>query len=48
MWKFFHQMASPPYFYRLAATLIPWFAIPGLILIAYGAYAGVALDSSGV
>ena len=45
MWKFFHQMASPPHFYRLAATLIPWFAIPGVILIAYGAYAGLFLVS---
>lgn len=41
MWKFFHQMASPPHFYRLAAMLTPWLFIPGLALIAYGSYAGL-------
>ena len=41
MWKWFHKLASPPHFYRLAAILIPWLAIPGLMLIAYGAYAGL-------
>lgn len=41
MWKFFHQFASPPHFYRIAATLIPWLAVPGLLLIAYGTYAGL-------
>jgi heme exporter protein C len=45
MWKFFHQLASPPHFYRLAATLIPWLAVPGLLLIGYGAYAGLFLVS---
>lgn len=43
MWKFFHKLASPPHFYQLAATLIPWFAVPGLALIAYGIYAGLFL-----
>jgi heme exporter protein C len=41
MWKFFHQLASPPHFYRLAKTLIPWFAVPGFLLVAYGTYAGL-------
>ena len=41
MWKWFHKLASPPHFYRLAATLIPWLAVPGLLLIAYGTYAGL-------
>jgi len=41
MWKFLHRLASPPHFYALAARMIPWFAIPGLLLIAYGAYAGL-------
>ena len=41
MWKLFHQMASPPHFYRLAAMLTPWLFIPGLALIAYGSYAGL-------
>ncbi len=43
MWKFFHQLASPPHFYRLAATLAPWLLVPGLVLIAYGVYAGLFL-----
>ena len=41
MWTFFHKLASPPHFYRIAAALIPWFAVPGYLLIAYGAYAGL-------
>lgn len=41
MWKFFHRMASPPHFYRLAAMFTPWLFIPGLALIAYGSYAGL-------
>jgi len=41
MWKFLHKLASPPHFYGLAAAMIPWFAAPGLLLIAYGVYAGL-------
>ncbi len=41
MWKFLHKMASPPHFYQLAKTLMPWFAVPGYMLIAYGAFAGL-------
>ncbi len=41
MWKFFHHLTSPPHFYRLAATIIPWLTFPGLVLIAYGSYAGL-------
>lgn len=41
MWKFFHQLASPPHFYRLAAIIAPWLLLPGLLLIAYGSYAGL-------
>ena len=43
MWKFFHQLASPPHFYRLAAVFSPWLAVPGIALIAYGVYAGLFL-----
>jgi len=43
MWKFIHQLASPPHFYRIAAILIPWFMVPALLLIAYGTYAGLFL-----
>ena len=41
MWKYLHKMASPPHFYRLARVLIPWLVLPGALLIAYGAYAGL-------
>jgi len=43
MWTFLHKMASPPYFYKLARTLAPWFAMPGILLIAYGTFAGLFL-----
>jgi heme exporter protein C len=41
MWTFFHKLASPPHFYRIARYMIPWFAVPGFVLIAYGTYAGL-------
>ncbi len=41
MWKFLHRLASPPHFYGLSERMIPWFAMPGLLLIGYGAYAGL-------
>lgn len=43
MWKFFHKLASPPHFYRIAKNMIPWFAVPGLLLVGYGTYAGLFL-----
>ena len=41
MWKFIHRLASPPHFYRIAPAFIRWMAAPGLLLIAYGAFAGL-------
>ncbi len=41
MWKFFHKLASPPHFYRIAKNMIPWFAVPGFLLVAYGTFAGL-------
>ncbi len=43
MWKFFHQLASPPHFYRIAGYLIPWFGVAALILIVAGTYGGLVL-----
>ena len=43
MWKFIHKLASPPHFYSLAPKLVPWFTVPGLLLGAYGVYAGLFL-----
>jgi len=45
MWKFLHKLASPPHFYRLSERMIPWFVMPGLILIAYGTFAGLFVAS---
>ena len=41
MWTFLHKLASPPHFYGLANSLVPWFALPGYLLIAFGAFAGL-------
>ena len=41
MWTFFHKLASPPHFYRLAGSMIPWFAVSGLLFIAYGVVGGL-------
>jgi heme exporter protein C len=43
MWTWFHKLGSPPHFYRISGLMIPWFAIPGYLLIAYGVYAGLFL-----
>jgi heme exporter protein C len=45
MWKFLHKLASPPHFYRLAQSFIPWLVFPGLMFIAYGTYAGLFVAS---
>lgn len=41
MWKFFQKLASPPHYYRYSVSLITWLTVPGLLLIAYGSYAGL-------
>ena len=43
MWKWFHQLASPPHFYRIAPAFSTWLLGPGLALSAYGVYAGLFL-----
>ena len=43
MWTFLHKLASPPYFYGLAASMIPWLTAAGLVLVAYGTAAGLFL-----
>jgi heme exporter protein C len=40
-WKWFHRLASPPYIYRLAGRLIPWFAWPAAILMLVALYFGL-------
>jgi len=46
MWKWFHMLASPPHFYRIAGLTIPWFGWPALILILVGLYGGLVLAPS--
>ena len=43
MWKFFHQLASPPHFYRLAGKMIPWFAVVATVLLIVATYGGLVL-----
>lgn len=43
MWKWFHKLASPPHFYRVAGALVPWFAWPAFLLIVAGLYGGLVL-----
>lgn len=41
MWTFLHKLASPPHFYELAARMIPWFYVTGLLAVTYGSIAGL-------
>jgi heme exporter protein C len=41
MWLWFHKLASPPHFYRIAGLTIPWFGWPALGLILLGLYGGL-------
>ncbi len=42
-WTWFHRFGSPPHVYRLAGTLMPWFAWPAGLLIAGALYGGLVL-----
>jgi heme exporter protein C len=41
MWKWFHQLASPPTFYRFADVLAPWLFVLAALLLAVAAYGGL-------
>lgn len=41
MWKWFHQLASPPHFYRMAGRIMPWTGWPALVLILIGTWGGL-------
>ncbi len=43
MWKWFHQLASPPHFYRLAGLWAPWLMGLALVAMAAGLYGGLVL-----
>lgn len=42
-WTWFHRLGSPPYVYRLAVRLTPWFGWPAALLILAGLYGGLVL-----
>jgi len=42
-WTWFHRLASPPHFYRIAGQLLPWLAIPAALLLAGGIFGGLVL-----
>ena len=42
-WTWFHRLASPPYLYRTAGRLTPWFAWPAALLIVAGLIGGLWL-----
>jgi len=41
IWNWIQTQASPKYFYATAGRLIPWFAIPALVLAVWGLYLGL-------
>jgi heme exporter protein C len=45
MWKsikrFWHQLGSPPHFYRIAGRMIPWFGGATAVLMVAGLYLGL-------
>lgn len=43
MWTWFFQLASPPHFYRMAGSLVPWLLWPALLLIAVGTWGGLVI-----
>jgi heme exporter protein C len=43
MWTWFHQLASPPTFYRFADRLAPWLLVAAALLIGAGVYGGLFL-----
>jgi heme exporter protein C len=41
MWEFIHKFGSPPHFWRLSGTMIPWFGWIALVLIIVGTVGGL-------
>jgi heme exporter protein C len=41
MWTWFYRLASPPYVYRTAGTLAPWFLAVAAIALGYGTIGGL-------
>ena len=43
MWLWFHKLSSPPYAYRTAGVLRPWFWWPAILTLAVATYGGLVL-----
>jgi heme exporter protein C len=43
MWLWFHKLSSPPYAYRVATLLRPWFFWVAMALMLFAAYGGLVL-----
>ena len=41
MWTWFHQLASPPTFFRFADILTPWLFVVAAVLLGVGCYGGL-------
>jgi heme exporter protein C len=41
MWEFIHKFGSPPHFWRLSGSMIPWFGWIALVLIGVGTVGGL-------
>jgi heme exporter protein C len=42
-WTWFHRLGSPPYIYRLAGTLAPWFGWIAAVLLLGGLFDGLVI-----
>ncbi len=42
-WTWFHRLGSPPYIYRLAGRLTPWFGWIAALLLVIGLYDGLVI-----
>ena len=41
MWEFIHKFGSPPHFWRLSETMVPWFGWIAAVLIVVGTVGGL-------
>ena len=41
MWTWFYKLASPPHFFGISEKMIPWFGVPGALLITWGTWNGL-------
>ncbi len=42
-WTWFHRLGSPPYIYRLAGILVPWFGWLAAVLLVGALYDGLVI-----